>query len=523
MENASQGELDEYMIWKARVADEYMDRIKKTTKSFGEDKAYTAEVFTYYTVEGRLSSGVDLDSARKHFDILVSVAFMTGPADTDHYYSDLNYGNSIITFLKSMKPEKEAVVMWGGNGTSHRLVIDPPEDLKIWLWEILSAGGRFWNCYFTNVPTMSNDNRNAFLESEAQILVRDYEKLFEQHVPVSNIGIYYSKPTRESYSEKSEEGNRFGHEIKGFLTVLMEDHIQYDFILDDQISKERLKKYKVVILPNVRVISENETQILKDYVREGGNIIATYATSLYDMNGKEAKDFGLSELFGVHYTGKKLDTRRDNFQYILKPQHPLVIADSKETELLFNSGYTLLCSPVKQTGVVCTLTPIIHNQPPDKSWVEKFETEFPTVVENSYGQGRVLYFANQPDVLSYTIGHSDMRNLLQRGIRHLAGNSIPVETTAPSSVHIGLTKSLIEPGQYILSLVNTTSGPVRPIRELIPVHNISLKLKLDEKTMSNHKILRSQGECQVTSNKDEINVNIAKLDDFCAIHLQMTT
>lgn len=38
MENASQGELDEYMIWKAMVADEYMDRIKKTTKSFGEDK-----------------------------------------------------------------------------------------------------------------------------------------------------------------------------------------------------------------------------------------------------------------------------------------------------------------------------------------------------------------------------------------------------------------------------------------------------------------------------------------------------
>jgi len=411
--------------------------------------------------------------------------------------------------------------MWGGNGTSHRLVIDPPEDLKIWLWEILSAGGRFWNCYFTNVPTLSNDNRNAYLESEAQMLVRENERLFEQHVPVSNIGIYYSKPTRESYTGQSEEGTRFGHEIKGLITVLMESHIPYDFILDDQISRERLGKYKVVILPNVRMLSEKETELLKNYVREGGNVLATYATSLYNMNGIEATDFGLTELFGVHYTGKKLDTRRDNFQFIADPKHPLVSADRKATELLFNSGFTLLCLPVKEAEVICTLTPIIRNQPPDKSWVEKFSTENPTIVENKYGKGKVLYFSNQPDVLSYTIGHSDPRNLLQRGIRYLAGDSIPVETSAPSSVHIGLTESLIQPGQYILSLVNITSGPVRPVRELIPVFEIKVKVQLSGKSLDSFKILRSQGECKVISDGNNILMNVSKLVDFFAINLQM--
>lgn len=518
--SASEEELDQYMAWKVGAGDQYMERIKKTVKSFGEDKAYTAEVFSIYGVGQRIDSGIDLNNARKHFDILVSVAFLTENTEIYHY-EDLNYGSTIIKFLKSMVPEREAVVMYGGNGTSHRLVIDPPVDLNIWLWEILSAGGRFWNCYFTNVPSVTHDRRNAFNESEAYNFVKANEKLLEQHVPVANVGIYYSQPTRLSYRKKTEEGDRFGTEIRGVETVLMENHIPHDFILDDQLSKEKLQKYKLVILPNIRCMSEKELTLLKEYVRDGGNLLATYATSLYDADGKERQDYGLAEVFGVHYAGKKVNTRKDNYQFILNKKHPLVEADSPHTELLFNAGYTALSKPTKEATVICTWVPTIQNQPPDKAWVQEFSTEFPTIVENNYGKGKVLYFANQPDVLSYEPGHPDPRNLLLRSIRLLAGSAIPIESTAPSSVHIGLTKSLRIPGQYILSLVNTTSGPRRPIRELIPVNNIQIKLQLDGKSVANHKVLRSQGDCQVKSKGQNLEVQISKLQDFCAIHIQM--
>jgi hypothetical protein len=420
-----------------------------------------------------------------------------------------------------MVPDREAVVMYGGNGTSHRLVVDPQIDLKVWLWQILSAGGRFWNCYFTNVPTQTHDNRNAFNETEAYQFVKANEKLLEQHVPVANIGIYYSRPTRLSYHKKSEEGDEFGTEIRGFENVLMENHIPNDFILDDQVSRERLNKYKVVILPNVRCMSGKEMDLLKDYVRNGGNVIATYSTSLYDEEGKERKDYGLSELFGVSYAGKKENTRRDNYQYILNKKHPLVLPDSSKTELLFNAGFTALCKPANNANVICTWVPTIQNQPPDKSWVEKFSTEFPTVVENTYGKGKVLYFANQPDVLSYQVGHQDPVNLLLRSVRYLAANAIQLKSNAPSSVNIGLTKSLIKPGQYILSLVNTTSGPVRPVRELIPVSDINIKLRLNGKSMASHKVLRCQGSCQVKTSGQNVELNIGKLQDFAAVHIQM--
>jgi hypothetical protein len=333
--------------------------------------------------------------------------------------------------------------------------------------------------------------------------------------------MYYSRPTRLSYHKKSEEGDQFGTEMRGWENLFMENHIPNDFILDDQMTREGLQKYNVVILPNVRCMSDKEIEVLKDYVREGGNVIATYATSLYDEEGKERKDYGLSELFGVSYAGKKENTRRDNYQYILNKKHPIVEADSPQTELLFNAGFTALCKPAKNANVICTWVPTIQNQPPDKSWVEKFSTEFPTAVENSYGKGKVIYFANQPDVLSYQVGHQDPRNMLLRSVRYLAGNTIQLQSNAPSSVNIGLTKSLIKPGQYMLSLVNTTSGPVRPIRELIPVNSIKVKLRLDGRSVATHKVLRCQGECKVTTSGQNIELNISRLEDFCAVHIQM--
>ncbi|MBL7698775.1 MAG: hypothetical protein JNK79_11470, partial [Chitinophagaceae bacterium] len=177
--------------------------------------------------------------------------------------------------------------------------------------------------------------------------------------------------------------------------------------------------------------------------------------------------------------------------------------------------------PSGNAKVICTWVPTIENQPPDKSWVEKFSTEYPTIVENVYGKGKVIYFANQPDVLSYTMGHQDCMNLLERSIRYLAGDAIQLHSNAPASVNIGLTKSLIRPGEYILSFVNTTSAPVRPLRELIPVNDINVTLTLEGRSVANYKVLRCQGKCDVQSRGQTLTVRLSKLEDFTAVYIQM--
>lgn len=518
--SSSEDELDQYMSWKSTMADRHMERMKKTVKSFGEDKVYTAEVFSMFEAGQRINDGIDLYMARDHFDFLVSVAFLTENSEHIHY-ADLNYANTIIKFLKSMAPGKEAIILYGGNGTSHRYIMDPPVDLKVWLWQALAAGGRFWNCSFTGAhPAATHDRRNAFHQTNTYQFVKANEELLKQHVSVSNIGVYYSRATRLSFRNKSIEGDDFESFIKGIETVLIENHITHDFIADDQVSKERLQNYNVVILPNVRCLSDKEVSLLTEYVGNGGNILATYETSLYNVDGSKRNDFGLAEIFGCRFTGEKVNTRKDCYQFISDRAHPLVKPDSSETELLINAGHTLLCRPIAQAKKICTYVPMVHNQPPEKAWTNEWSQEFPTVLDNTFKKGKVIYFANQPDLVTYEMGHSDMRNLLLRSVKYLAGNSMVIETNAPESVHIGLTRSTHTPSEYIFSLVNTTSGPVRPIRTLLPVYGIEVKLNLGGKFLK-YKVMKSAGESSVAFTNGRIELHLSKLDDFFALHLTM--
>ena len=110
---------------------------------------------------------------------------------------------------------------------------------------------------------------------------------------------------------------------------------------------------------------------------------------------------------------------------------------------------------------------------------------------------------------------------VSRGIRYLAGSTLPLKSTAPESVHIGLTASASAPGQYILSLVNTTSGPGRPVQQLIPVYDITVTLHLPFIALKNYVVLNSAGPCQVEQRSDIVHIAIDRLEDFCAISIEM--
>ena len=518
--DAGSDKLDQFMLWKSAMANRHMETMKQTVKSFGAHKVYTAEVFSMFDAGNRVSDGIDLYMARDHFDFLVSVAFLTENTENIHY-ADLNYANTIIKFLKSMAPQKEAIILYGGNGTSHRYVMDPPIDLKVWLWQALSAGGRFWNCSFTgSYPAATYDRRTAFHQTETYQFVKENEKLLSQHTSVSNVGVYYSRATRLTYRNKSEEGDRFEAFIRGVETALIEGHIPHDFIADDQVTKESLARYKVIVLANVRSLSDAELGLIKEFVGNGGNIVSTYETSLFSTDGVRRQDFGLAEVFGCSFTGEKINTRKDFYQVIADPAHFIVNPDSQQTQLLINAGYTLICKPTPSAKKICTYNPVVHNQPPEKAWTNAWAREHPTVLENIYKKGRSIYFANQPDLITFEFAHPDVRNLLVRSVRYLAKDSMMLETNAPESVHTGLTKSLEKTGEYIFSFVNTTSGPVRPLRNLLPVYDLSVKLSLGSK-LNNYKVLRAQGDVKVVSAEGKIDIKLTKLEDFFAVHLTL--
>lgn len=506
VKTASRDEWEMYYQWNEKIASNQLEKMRATVKKYGQDKCYSAEVFDMYRVEQQKHTGISLYSAAEYFDFLVTVSFIANnsfPID----YKDIYYPSAIVRFLKSLNPDKPPVILFGGNGTEHRYIYDPPLESRLWLWETAGTGGGFWNCYFNGpYPAKTLDRRNAYLASDAYKYILDNQELIQNLQPVTDIAIFYSKASGQMLGDDD-----FSLPLKGIFRLLEEGHYQYGFVSDNQLSTEKLNQFKVLIMPNVTALSDEHIGIIQDWVAGGGKLIATFQTSLFDELGVQREDFGLSDVFGVNYGGNIINTKIDCYQKILT-QNPFMRGFEK-TELLHNSGNTLTVNPGPEALAITGYLPKINNQPPENAFPENWDSPNPIMISNNFGNGQVVYFANEAARLNYTIGHPDYRDLLVNSIDILMGNHTVLKTNAPASVHVHLNQSDEDPMLYQLSLVNTSSSTHRPLRDLVPVSGIEVVLPFN---IAHHESLLDKSTLiQVDRN----TLHIDNLGEFCSIKL----
>ena len=496
-----------YYRWNAGVASKQLALMRGTVKKYGNDKTYAAEVFDMYRIEQQKHTGISLYSAAEYFDFFVIVAFLADNG-REVEYKDIYYPAAIIKFLKSLEPNKAPVILFGGNGTEHRYIYDPPLDSRVWLWEAAAAGGGFWNCYFNGYyPANSPDARNAYVAADAYKYLMDNEALLQQLQPVTDIGIMYSKPSGELLGDTDFSGS-----MRGVQRLFSENHYQYGFVSDKLLTAGKLKEFKVLFMPNVAALSEEHVKLIREWVKLGGKLISTYQTSLFNEFGTERKDFGLGDVFGVSYLNQAVNTEMDCYQLIVRRND--LVRGMEQTELLHNGGRTLMTKVLTGAEVITGYLPKINNQPPENAFPANWDSEYPVMVYNRYGRGESIFFSNEIDKLNYTIGHPDYDQLMTNSINHLLGLVQVLHTNAPASVHICLNRSNSGPKAFQLSLVNTSSSSQRPFRDLIPVKNIIVELPF---TIESVEILYRTDNDKVKFNNNTITIN--NLEEFYSLRI----
>ncbi len=61
---------------------------------------------------------------------------------------------------------------------------------------------------------------------------------------------------------------------------------------------------RLLILADAAALSDAQCDAIRGYVKRGGSLLATFATSLYDEVGRRRDDFGLADVFGVSFDGR---------------------------------------------------------------------------------------------------------------------------------------------------------------------------------------------------------------------------
>jgi hypothetical protein len=94
--------------------------------------------------------------------------------------------------------------------------------------------------------------------------------------------------------------------------ILTDSGIQYNWVSYDEVAVNGVpKEYKVLILPSTFALSDAEAKRIREFVENGGTVIADFACGLFDQHAKGRDKGVLDDLFGVKHDGT--ESKKDFF------------------------------------------------------------------------------------------------------------------------------------------------------------------------------------------------------------------
>ncbi len=182
-----------------------------------------------------------------------------------------------------------------------RVVQSPPKQtIKQGIWEIVAAGGQ---------PVVTIFSSQLFEDPRALEAVEEvYERLeaIEEYLvgakPLKLVGLVYSNTTHDWYLHNHPE--YYVGEVEGFADMLMHNHIPWGFVPDYSLEDlNALGEYRVLVLANTGVLSDEAEEAIARYVEEGGMLIATHQVGVMRPDFTYRQAMALEEVMGVRYEG----------------------------------------------------------------------------------------------------------------------------------------------------------------------------------------------------------------------------
>ncbi len=347
------------------------------------------------------------------------------------------------------------------------------DDLFLHALTTLANGGAY---FFIDAINPDGTLEKTFYDRLAAISskLKPFEKRIQslQATLRAEVGVYFSmnscvdeslnhrnlRELSDSRGNMARRENAVLDEILGTAEVLTRCHIPYRIVTDRTGDFHPLK---AVIVNNAAYLSETECGRLREFVRNGGTLLATGRTSLFDPDGGGGKEFALADVFGISCSGQRSDgTNYLSFGNCLissEDKAPLAIAGSR-TKIL---GKVVLPDfPVNDPVRYAS----IHSNPPGR------ETVFAGLTEHSFGKGLCVY------LFSGLFGrrfHSQ-RTFGEELFRKYLPVFLETSESLPGSAEVTLLESA-DDNTLVFTIVNsqTETPPV-------PLHDIALVLRLPD-------------------------------------------
>jgi len=396
-------------------------------------------------------------------------------------------------------------------------------EIRIWVAEGTANNMRPW---FVKFSGTIYDRR--WLKVVERIYLWHYrvEPYLRNTAPLARVGLVYSEQTERYYGSERWQQQSSGHEL-GMYHALIEARIPFEMVNDRLLDAGHLEPFKLLILPNIAALSDAQCEQLRVFVKNGGSIVATFETSLYDLGGKRRQNFGLTDVFGVSYNDRVEGPMKNSYLRLKSDSetrqfHP-VLKGLEEAYRIVNGIWRLDVKPNLDFPSPVTLIPTYPDLPMEHVYPRKPETDIREVYLRELGNSRIAYIPWDIDRTFWEIMNVDHGKLLRNIIKWATNEQPPVRVTGPGILDVTIWR---QKKSMTVHLVNLTNPMMMkgPFREFIPIGEQKLQIKTPPNTkVKKIHLLVSDKSPDYETRDDFVSLAVPSILDHEVVALDLVT
>jgi hypothetical protein len=290
-----------------------------------------------------------------------------------------------------------------------------------------------------------------------------------------------------------------------FAGALIENNIPFGVFTKENL--DLLDNFKVVVLPDVICMSEEEADAFRKYVKNGGRLYASKYTSLYrpDASIKD-NDFMLADVLGINYTGKKTKEKITYAAPVGKGKK--LFANYSKKYPVCIPGEQILIEADKNAEILATVSlpytdpadasifTSIHNNPPGKY------LDNPSIVVNKYGKGKTVYVAGDLEK------HEHLKDDLISLLGELYDGDYTFQSNAPKQLEIVCFHQK-DNNRYLVNMLN-----FQKVVPSVPVKDFKIKVNLPEVKVKSVTAIPDEKEVKFKADKGSIEFTVDEVKEF---------
>jgi hypothetical protein len=423
-----------------------------------------------------------------------------GRRDARGFQGNADAGKLIHGLFGWEKLIPESTALYGQGQPTFRIGSKPEPEARMWAIEGFAGGIQPW---WHHIGAYHEDRRQY---RTAEPLFRWHEENEEYLLnrrPLANVGVLWNQRNTDFYG-RDEIEDRVTLPYRGVVNALLRARIPYLPVHADHVDRDA-ESLDVLVLPNVGALSDKQGEAIRRFVEQGGGLVATGESTLYDEWGDRREDFALADLFGACATGAhhgsagaadpswetwakhtylRLSPERrawvdgpltGNEPSIEGERHP-ALSGFEDTDLLPFAGRIEVVNADVSVEAPLSFVPPFPIFPPETSWMRHPTSEIPGLLLNEAARGRIAYSPADLDRCYGRDAQPDHARLLANLVRWAARDNVPLRVEGPGLIDCHLYE---QPGRLVLHLVNLTNlgAPLAPLHELVPVGPLKVRVK----------------------------------------------